>query len=361
MIANALNQKSVCTQFSISSCFRSPIIKRTLQLVLVFGFLQWMVPAANAGQHDQADPNADPRKAQCEVWGPPYYWSDSDNNCKKCDPFGSGEPTVWDEATRNCVGSCSQKKPFIYYDPLTKGCNCTPCANNAKPDPNTCQCVVEKNPNKSCGSPDAIFNLSTNQCECIAPNSTYDLTTKTCINGENPPQKDPPNQGPPKKYKNQNLRNCLEGASNSSDPQLAEFDCVPTPQNDDGSLSNADDKDYTKWSDDLYPGKSKAKPITGFYSKKLVRCDNATAASEECPIAVKAKFVITCKTGKFYWKQELGKCTIASKIRTFYATYQAFVIPGQKPIKANIVGDSTNSNTPATAIRVQDIVGAGEP
>jgi len=150
----------------------------------------------------------------------------------------------------------------------------------------------------------------------------------------------------------------LEGAKNPSSPTTAEFDCVPTPQNEDGSLSNAADKDYTKWSDELYAGKNRSKPVNGFYSKKLVRCDDATAPSEQCPIAVKAKFVITCKKSGPTWSATLNKCTEAQKIRTFYATYQAFTIPGQKPIKPNIVGDSTTSNTPATSIQLEAIKGA---
>lgn len=343
MIAIALNQISVCIQSSTANHLKFPTIKKALQLTLVFGFLQWMIPVANALQEEcPTGYIKDPLTKECAVlhWCPyDKYWDQAKNECVyKC-----SSDKIWDDKEQDCIVKQNNCNSSEYWN----GFKCIPHTTN--PD---------------CGS-DATYNSSTKQCDCRAYDSTFDPNTKTCkTNSVNPPDPvlDPnPKPVPPnKKYKNQNLRNCLEGASEPTKPQPAEFDCVPTPQNEDGSLSNADDKDYTKWSDDLYPGKSKAKPITGFYSKKLVRCDNATAASEECPIAVKAKFVITCKTGNFYWKQDLGRCTIASKIRTFYATYQAFLIPGQKPIKANIVGDSTNSNTPATAVRVEDIVGAGE-
>jgi hypothetical protein len=260
------------------------------------------------------------------------------------------------------MGNCVYQPFKKFYNDKTGNCECQPCSSEEIPNKDTCTCT----PIILC--PGGTWDATNSRCKpnCKPSFQTYDQSTNTCIDKKFDDPVLTPNSVTPttttiKKYKNDNLHKCLVGAADPSFPKPSEFDCVPTPQNQDGSLTNAADKDYTKWSDELYPGKSRTKPVNGFYSKKLVRCDNVTAPSEQCPIAVKAKFVITCSEKGITWNKTMGKCTIAQKIRTFYATYQAFLIPGQKPIKPNIVGDSTISNTPATSIAVDAIVGAGAP
>jgi hypothetical protein len=258
-----------------------------------------------------------------------YY----DLSYKSCRPNCQVAGTVWDSGTQQCVSGSTACHSEQYWDSVKKVC-VTMCMANCKP---------------TCTSPQ-IYDSATNTC--LAP-----ITTKTpiTITTENIVQTPINAETDIKTYKNPNLHNCLNGTKNTT-PISTDYDCVETEQNADGSLKNAADKDYAKWSDELYAGKNRNKPVHGFYSKKLVRCDNATAPSEQCPIAVKAKFVITCnKKTPTFWNG--SKCTEAKKIRTFYATYQAFTIPGQKPIKPNIVGDSTTSNTPATSISIDAIKG----
>ena len=273
-----------------------------------------------------------------------YYLNAQDNCVKDTCPEGTG----YSLAYKSCVKNCSTSSLPI-WDSVAQQCVSGSNGCNAEQYWNsTLRKCIWINGTPNCTSPQ-IYDSATNTC--LAP-----ITTKTpiTITTENIVQTPINAQTEIKTYKNPNLHNCLNGAK-STPPLTADFDCVETEQNDDGSLKNAADKDYTKWSDELYAGKNRTKPVHGFYSKKLVRCDNATEPSEQCPIAVKAKFVITCKKSSTLW--DGTRCTEAKKIRTFYATYQAFTIPGQKPIKPNIVGDSTTSNTPATSISIDAIKG----
>ena len=327
---------------------------KSICLGLILGFMHGMSPTANAAMTDTDQ--------YCQG-GKLGYWSPSKNTCMKCDTG-----LYWDETNSRCMGNCSYQTYKKTYNATTGSCVCAPCNSEENQNPTTCVCTpINLNPTCPSGT---IWDATISKCKptCNTLWQVYDATTNTCVakGFEPPPEPVIPADNPitpktTKKYKNDNLHKCLVGAQDPLIPKLSEFDCVPTPQNQDGSLTNAADKDYTKWSDELYPGKSRTKPVNGFYSKKLVRCDNVTAPSEQCPIAVKVKFVITCSEKGNTWNKALGKCTIAQKIRTFYATYQAFLIPGQKPIKPNIVADSTISNTPATSITVESIVGAGAP
>jgi hypothetical protein len=153
-------------------------------------------------------------------------------------------------------------------------------------------------------------------------------------------------------YANPSLQTCLNARvfTPAAPIKTNDFDCVPTDVDDKGELLNAADKDYTQWNDVLYYGKSNT-PITGFYTKKGKRCDGLTAATKECPVAAKAKFVVTCNTSDTTSYQN-GKCIVAKDIKTYRAVYQAFAIPGEKAVKTTIVGDSGISGNSTAALPV---------
>ena len=140
------------------------------------------------------------------------------------------------------------------------------------------------------------------------------------------------------------LFNCITPAAPiaaGSSRSNSDFDCPHTPQDISGQLTSATDKDYTKWNDILYQGKSTT-PLTGIYTKKGRRCDNLTAATLDCPIIVKAKFVYTCDTaGDPDTVYRNNNCTQALNVKVYRATYQdpSISIPGEPPVAPRIVAD----------------------
>jgi hypothetical protein len=151
-------------------------------------------------------------------------------------------------------------------------------------------------------------------------------------------------------FANPNLKNCVAALpvkpGVARDP--AEFDCIPTATDANGNLKNAADQDYKNWKDVLFEGKSKV-PVTGAYRLNGQRCGDQTSAS--CPIAVRAKFVISCNEGDTKnYDQATGKCAVASKIKVYRALYQEVQIPGQAPIKSMVFADNSMPSTAAASI-----------
>lgn len=145
--------------------------------------------------------------------------------------------------------------------------------------------------------------------------------------------------------KNPALNNCVNAlpfAPSTTNPTRPshEYDCVPTPVDGSGKLTNAADRDYTQWNDTLLTGADK-KQVNGFYTKKGARCATATQATTDCPIAVKAKFVFACGDITNTANYNNGKCAQAKSIKVYHATYQAVAIPGEAPIRPTIVGDGS--------------------
>ncbi len=154
-------------------------------------------------------------------------------------------------------------------------------------------------------------------------------------------------------YANPSLQKCINARilTSASDTRAAtEFDCAPTALDAEGRLSNAADRNFATWNDTLYYGKSTT-PITGFYSKKGVRCAGLTAATKECPVAARAKFVVSCDTSDPRNFQN-GKCALAKEVKTYRVVQQEYPTPGEKAIKTTVMADSSISNNTSIAVPV---------
>jgi hypothetical protein len=97
--------------------------------------------------------------------------------------------------------------------------------------------------------------------------------------------------------------------------------------------------------------------VNGYYSKNGTRC-TTSVATNECPVAVKVKFVYNCDTSDTN-NYKNGKCVRASTIEAYHAIYQEKTIPGEAPIKPIIVGDSNvdGNAIAATPISTNSLAG----
>jgi hypothetical protein len=215
-------------------------------------------------------------------------------------------------------------------------CDTSPCAEGC-PMAGTDYCIINKSPTTDATTRDSWINVTDHPGLHRPDLEDYTGTTTHTINT----------------YANPALQKCITARilKSATDTRAAdEFDCPTTELDSQGRLSNPADREYRNWNDTLYYGKSNT-PITGFYSKKGARCEGLTAASKECPVAVKAKFVVNCdKDDPINTLNE--KCAIAKDIKTYYAVYQEFPTPDEKPVKTRIVGDSTIAGNSSIAIPV---------
>ncbi len=173
---------------------------------------------------------------------------------------------------------------------------------------------------------------------------------------------------PAQTLKNPALNNCVSApafvpTANNKRP-INDYDCVPTPVDSKGNLSIAADRDYTQWKDTLLTGADN-KQMTGFYTKKGARCETATQATTDCPIAVKAKYVFDCGDVNDTVNFHNGKCAQAKTIKVYHATYQAVTIPGEAPIRPTIVGDKSVYEraidaTPIATATISTSIGKGK-
>ena len=300
-----------------------PLLASTIALTLGFAQVTMALPNCPSGQYRDAQGNCVYNKKTCSDG---FSYDPATGSCvSNCSAAGG---LVWDSASQQCVSTQNSCNSSQYWDSATKKC----------------------------------VNIVTTRT-CTAP-YVLDTATNTCKldYGADPHPAKPhvPTTRTEKIYANPNLNNCLIAPPFTVSPTTPKrpdqhFDCVPTPQDVAGNPSNPADLDYKQWKDQLFAGKDQSKPITGFYTKNRVRCD-VQAPSVQCPIAVKAKFVISCNTDDpVNYSATLKKCAIAQSIRAYHAVYQAVNIPGEMPIKAQIVGGAGASLTPATPVNINSI------
>jgi len=135
----------------------------------------------------------------------------------------------------------------------------------------------------------------------------------------------------------------------------SDYDCTPTPRDSSGKISGTN-TNYRNWDSVLFQQNSQT-PVNGYYSKNGTRC-TTSIATNECPVAVKVKFVYNCDTSDSN-NYKNGKCLRASTIEAYHAIYQEKTIPGEAPIKPIIVGDSNVDGNAITATPISTNALAG--